>query len=166
MKTIKIFAIITIGSYILTGCKGDTGAQGPQGNPGSNGVANISTDIYTISPGTWTNVNATYAYQYPIYVQDINNSGDVIEVYWSSISANGPWLGLPDPSEQFNYEWTTSNNNPNFWVLWQQNPSLTIYVEIAIVPPAIQVKHPHTNWKDANAVAAIPEVHNALYSSH
>src|ERR1700744_1747901 len=94
MKTTKLFMAIAIVAVTFSACsKGDTGAAGPQGPAGANGVANISSNVYSVTPGSWSNPNAG---EYVVKITDnavSNANADGIEAFLST--DGNTWLGLP-----------------------------------------------------------------------
>lgn len=165
---LSIFAI----SAILASCAKE-GPTGPQGPAGYDGVANINTRIYSVSTGGWT-YEGSDTWTSTFGEPDISdNNVDAVEVYWSNSSnpASG-WFALPvsdldvtgdqlsygfaDNSITFSYY--GNSNSPD-----QYGNTSTLYFKVTVIPPSVQVKYPHVNWKNASEVAAqVPEVQAAL----
>jgi len=171
MKLKHYLSIIAIAAVVASCSKGDTGPQGPAGE---NGVANISTEQFAVTGANWNDPNSIYTWVATYVESDItDNNNDAVDVYWSNSSSG--WLALPvtnlissgdelsygfnDNSITFSYYTGGANSNPpSFYTLYS-----TIYFKVTVIPPAIQVKYPNVNWKNAAEVAAnVPEVQAAL----
>jgi hypothetical protein len=166
MKITHYLSILAIGAVVFAGCKGDTGDTGPQG---PSGVANIDTKEYSVGAGGWTQASGTSWYATFVESDITDNNNDAVEAYWSNSSSG--WLALPfsnlDVSgDQLSYGF--DNNSVTFSYYGNSNSpdvytyTQVIYFKVTVIPPAIQVKYPGTNWKNAAEVAQIPEVKAAL----
>ncbi len=166
MKLTHCLSILSIAAIVASCSK--TGPTGPQG---PSGVANINTIDYTVTNWSDPSSNTTWIASY--YDGDITNSDlDAVEVYWSN-AASG-WLALPVTSlistgDELSYGY--DNNSITFSYYTGGSAVLppsayngygTIYFKVTVIHPAVQVKYPNTNWKNAAEVANIPEVHAAL----
>ncbi len=168
MKAIHYLSILVIAAMFASCSKGDTGAQGPAG---TNGVANISTQEYTVN--SWPN-ETDYTYYVTFSESDITDQdNDAVEVYWATPSVTG-WLALPatgiyNAGDELSYGFADNSITFNYYTGGSSSPNLppseynTIYFKVTVIPPSIQVKYPGTNWKNASEVANIPEVHDALF---
>lgn len=163
---LKHFLSIFVMAALLASCAKE-GPAGPQGPAGTNGVANISTQIYAISPITWnSNGNGGwYVNLTPVF----DPTGCAVSLLYSTDETN--WFGLPYIGNtvgdvDINYVVNSSNIQveyvPQTGAFSIAAPSGTVYVQVSIIPPAIQVKYPNVNWKDALEVANLPEVQAAL----
>ena len=168
MKMTHYLSILAIAAVVASCSKGDTGATGPQGPAGANGVANINTQVYNVS--TWSYVSTSTWTATGVESDITDNNNDAVEVYWNT-SLNNGWLSMPatsifntgdelgygfnDNSITFTYFSNGSPNSPSYYYS-------NIYFKVTVIPPAIQVKYPGTNWKNAAEVAQIPEVRASL----
>jgi hypothetical protein len=157
MKTTRIFMAIAIIAATFSACsKGDTGATGPQGPAGTNGVTNISSNIYSITPGSWSNPKTG---QYVVNIADnaISNANtDGIEVFIST--GGNTWLGLPVTNLLVNgdqMEYVYENGQIVLGYFNSSAPSNTIDLKVVVIPPAQLNLHPNTNWNDYSQVNAI-----------
>lgn len=184
MKTRKL-SIITIAATFavaatFSGCsKGDTGATGsagatgPAGTNGSNGVANLSTTTYSVTSVQWAYTTDMFDWAASFTNTSIPTAdSDVVVGYWSNASSG--WFALPVTNLiQSGDEMSFSYNNNLVSITYYTGgtamypPShytgyLEILFKVVVIPPAVQYKHPGTNWKDARAVQNLEEVQMAL----
>lgn len=140
-------------SIALSSCTKE-GATGPQG---ANGVANISTNIYEITPSMWSWVGVGTYPTCSITVTAITNSNaDDVEVFASDYTDNGDW-GQLGTEYQFGY----TNGIVNIvYNSTSQEPIWNAYFKVVVIPPSIYVSHPNTNWSDYSQVKAIIDVEN------
>lgn len=170
MKTLKVLSFVAGISFLLSGCSGKQGPAGPQGNPGLNGVANIHSQVVSVSLSgwSWVAVPGYYtAFYNEGYITDPNN--EAVEVYLGPTST-GPWQTMPcshvfNNGDQMVAAWTT--NNVTFDYDWNSlsspNPVADpVYFNVVVIPAAIMKQHPNTNWKDSKAVLQMPEVQAAM----
>ena len=77
-----------------------------------------------------------------------------------------PYVGYTEGAPDINYALSSTNiviaYDAQTGVSSISQPSTPIYFSIAVVPQAIMVKHPNTNWSNANEVAQLPEVKAVL----
>ena len=157
MKTTKFLLTTALIAAIFSSCsKGDTGPAGPAGTNGTNGVANISSNIFSITPGSWSNPQTG---EYLINISDgsiTDASTDGVEVF---ISTDGTtWLGLPTTNLLVNgdqMEFAYQNGQISLLYLNSSTPSSTIDLKVVIIPPAVMISHPHTNWNNYSEVNVI-----------
>lgn len=170
MKTISYLTSIFVMAAILASCS--KGEQGPAGPAGTNGTANINVYSVTVDPGEWNEYNSVNWY----YNTNITAStSDMVNVYFTLGSAPIPayvalpYVGVFNGTDELWYNFNTgyyiqlnyfadvggtiSSANP---------PDKTVYFNVAIIPPAIQVKYPNVNWKNAAEVTQLPEYKAAL----
>ena len=175
MKLKQYLSIIAIAAIAASCTK--QGPAGPTGQNGANGVANIYTQQYSVGLNgqiDWTYVAAGSVWTATFTESDItDNNSDAVEVYWSnSASATAGWLALPfsdldAAGDQLSYGFNDNiitfsyYGNPNFSPSAYGNTA-TIYFKVTVIPPAIQVKYPNVNWKDATQASQVPEVRAAL----
>jgi hypothetical protein len=160
MKAKNLLAIIAIAA-IFTSCqKGDTGPAG------QNGVANIKSNSLTLNPTDWVNTNTTnWDYTTSISIP----STDVCEVYVTIGSAgNTPLptitLSYLNGGQLFFYYQTGGNV-----VLHLYNTAGTLVTNaltfnIVDIPPAVQIRHPNTNWGNPTEVLQLPEVASVVHN--
>lgn len=159
MKLKHYLSILAIAAVVASCSKGDTGPQGP---PGANGVANLSVWNYTVPFNDWLSYNSNTWY----YVTGVSlPTTDVVNVY---VSLNGATYTPLATSSFF-----TSGDNLTFVygnsgnvTLWEYfnsiGPNVSVYVQIADIPPAINAKYPKVNWNNYSEVSALPEYKAAL----
>lgn len=172
MKTLKVLSFAAGIALMLSGCTGPTGPQGAPGANGANGlngVANINIQEFSVGSGSWS-FNASPAYYYANTgegaITDPNT--EAVSVTFS-LGANGPWQALPannvlNSGDQITYSWST--DLISFLYDFTSAPGVTIYFNVAVIPPAIMKRHPGMNWKDSKAVFALPEVEAAMQACH
>jgi hypothetical protein len=168
MKLKHYLSIFVIAAAVGYGCAGATGPAGPSGPSGYNGVANINTQQYTVT--SWANpaVDTWTATFVESDITDYNN--DAVLAYWDN-GGSGGWIALPFSNiningDQFSFGYT--NGSITFTYYGNANPpndytnTLTVYFKVTVIPPAIQVKYPKVNWKNAAEALTVPEVQAAL----
>jgi hypothetical protein len=181
MKMKQYLSILAIAAIVASCSKGDTGPAGPIGTTGAtgiSGVANINTSIYIVSALStpWVATTSSPTYNWVAACVDTNitaNNVDAVVVYWNN-NINEGWMPLPVPSlinqgDQMSYRYNDDSVSFTYYTggTAVAAPSsysnyATIYFKVAVIPPALQLKYPGTNWKDAAEVATLPEVQAAL----
>ena len=163
MKLTHYISILAIAAVFGACSKGETGPQGPQGPAGANGVSNLVISGYSISPGSWNSYNSTTWY---VNTNQVVPTSDVAVVYYS-LDGNS-YSPLPVYSAFTSGDFLTfSFSNSGGLTLWYYfsaaQPPVTIYVNVADIPPAVQAKYPGTNWQNGMEVLQkVPEVSAAL----
>jgi hypothetical protein len=174
MRLTHYFSIFAIACIFASCSKGDTGATGPQGPAGNNGVSDLSAVTYSVTVGDWTattTANTTWisTWSEP-NITDYNN--DAVEVYWSNTGSG--WLSLPATGiiisgDELSYGFTDNSVTFTYYTGGSavEPPSYyaagtTLYFNVVVIPPSIQVKYPGTNWKNAAEAAKLPEVQTML----
>ncbi|HTB05810.1 MAG TPA: hypothetical protein VK806_02570 [Bacteroidia bacterium] len=149
-------------ALMLNGCAGKDGAPGATGPAGANGVANITSNVYPITPGSWSNPGTG---EYAVNISDASitdATNDGVEVF---ISTNGTlWLGLPATNLLVNgdqMEFAYQTGQVSLIYLNSSAPSNTVSLKVVTIPPAIMKQHPNTNWKDYSQVQSIINSQNA-----
>lgn len=166
MKTNKILTITMAIAIAITFLSCSKGEQGTPGINGTNGVANISTNIYTINTGQWIN-GGLPVWSYTVSDDAITNSNtDAVEVYFSTDNA-GDWAGMPFSNafytgDELIYDYGNNGVSSNVLInyLYNSAPPQTIYIKVVTIPPSIMVKYPNTNWHNYSQVQAIIESQN------
>jgi hypothetical protein len=164
MKLKTCFSIIAAALLAVSCTK--QGPTGPQGPAGSNGSANVSVEDYIVDPGQWsTNGNGGW---YCDLAPQINPTEGAVSILFSYDDIN--WLGLPyvgNTLGDVDINYVVTNNNIQIQYVPQTNegsvgaPGNPVYLQVSLVPPAIEVKHPDVNWQNAMQVAQLPEVQAA-----
>lgn len=165
MKLKAYFSIITMVALAVSCTK--QGPTGPQGPAGANGNANVSVETYTVTPGEWLS-NQDGGWYCDLAPQS-SPTGGAVSILFSYDDIN--WIGLPYVGNttgdvDINYVVTTSNIQIQY-VPQTGNPSIgaptnDIYIQVSLVPQAIEVKYPDVNWQNAIQVAQLPEVQAAI----
>lgn len=147
MTTVLAGLVLTLG-LTVSSCK--KAEQGPKGEDGKNGNANVKTKIYTVTPGQW-NGNSTTAYQVTVNVPEISNAEtEAVIIYYSDAASGNSWYPLAT-------EYSTSGSGASLsvfqfvgsiktgrldlsWVDYYSSayhaPSGTLYFKIVVIPPA------------------------------
>lgn len=160
MKPKILIAILTLGVMVVACKKGD------QGPAGQNGVANIKMTSVTVNPTDWIAGSTDNWYYYPSLVVP---SSDVCEVYLTIPGAGNTSL----PTVQLSYL-----NGGQLFFFYQTGvdvqlhlyntagtlPSNSLAFNIVDIPPAVQIKHPNTDWSNPVQVAKLPEVASVLHN--
>jgi len=181
--TAAVFILMIVMMPGFSSCtKGDTGPAGPQGDSGltgPSGVANILTVTYTVNSFSWSstvkyNWVATFA---DTNISDYNN--DAVLAYWST-AIGADWIALPSTSvinkgDQLAFRYNNDSVSLTYYtggmytgypgdsVTYAPSVNLsTIYFKVTIVPPALAMKYPGINWKNATEALKVPEVQAAL----
>ena len=156
MKT-RLFAGAIVIALFFAGCKGDTGAPGPQGPAGS---VSISEGSITAQSGDWT--QATSDIYYINYTDDAitDPTTDIVECFVNRPFGPSPnsWFALPatnfdSDGDAVNFSFT--NNTITFFYDFTSAPGDEFIFNVVVIPPSIAKKYPKTNWKDYNAVNAL-----------
>jgi hypothetical protein len=164
MKAIHYLSIFVIAA-VFASCEGSTGATGPQGPAGANGVANITITPYNVPYTSWTQYNSNTWY---VVTGSTIPLSDAVNVY---VSLNGnTYTPLATSSffvsgDNLTYVFGNSGN----LTLWEYfnatGPQVSVDVEVADIPPAINVKYPNMNWNNYAEVSELPEFKAALTQS-
>ncbi|MBS1647830.1 MAG: hypothetical protein JST67_10865 [Bacteroidetes bacterium] len=143
-------------ALIFSSCQ--KGATGPQGPAGTNGAANISSSIYTITPGTWS-AGIMGGYTASFSDASITNPDkDAIQVYVSGVSS-GYWLAIPGSNlfsngDNMTYSYISGQIALDYYGVTSA-PSSTIYAKVVVIPPTQRRAHPHVNYNNYNEVKAV-----------
>jgi len=165
MKLKTYFSIIAM-AFLAASCT-KQGPTGPQGPPGADGSSNVSAKTYTVAPGDWSsNGNGGWVCN----LAPANNPTlGAISILFSY--DNNHWIGLPYIGNtvgdvDINYVVTSSNIQiqyvPQTGSASIGAPANPVYIQVSLVPSAIEVKHPDINWQNAMQVAQLPEVQAAV----
>jgi len=190
MKILHYLSILAITAIIVSCSKGDTGPAGPVGATGAtglNGVANIVTSTYTVitihtpsdTSSSWVSTGSP-TYHWIAGFIDTNitsNNLDAVYAYWCTNLGTG-WVALPNPSlinQGDNLSFRYNDDSVSFtyytggapYTKYPGYPATspaygTLIFKVVIIPPALALSHPETNWKNAAEVALLPEVQAAL----
>lgn len=172
MKTTKfltvLIAIVAIALSLNSCSKGDAGPAGPQGPAGTNGNANVSVGLYTIAPSSWGSDGngGWYCNLTPSFNPTqgaINILGSTDDATWTGLPGVGYTVGAPDINFVLNSSIIQIFYDAQTGVPSIAQPAVTFYFKVILIPPAIMVKHPNTNWNNATEVAQLPEVKAALH---
>ena len=152
-KTFRTMTMVLAGMALTLGltvssCK--KAEQGPKGEDGKNGNANVKTKIYTVTPGLW-NGNSTTPYEVTVNVPEISNAEtEAVIIYYSDAPSGNYWYPLAT-------EYSTSGSGSSLsvfqftgaiktgrldlsWVDYYSSayhaPSGTLYFKIVVIPPA------------------------------
>lgn len=131
----------------------EKGATGPAG---ANGTVNISSNIYTVTPGSWSYVPPG-GYVTSVADPAITNANtDGIEVFISYNSTS--WSGLPistvvNSGDEMSY--TYMNGQMIFEYGYTSAPTDTLYFKIVVISPTVMKQHPNTNWNDYDQIQSI-----------
>lgn len=190
MKLTHYLSIITIAAIVASCSKGDTGPAGPIGSTGAagvNGSANIITNTYTVTT-THTTTDTTSlwvatgipAYHWVAGFIDTNitaNNVDDVVAYWSTSFGSG-WIALPNsslinPGDNLSYRYNDDSVSFTYYTgggAYTKYPGYpatspaygTMIFKVLVIPPALALHYPGTNWKNAAEVATLPEIQTAL----
>ena len=165
MKLRTYFSIIAVALLAVSCTK--QGPTGPQGPAGANGSSNVSATTYNIGLNDWSSNGDGGWYVNLAPVSDPTLGAISILFSYDNIHWIGlPYIGNTSGDVDINYVVTTSNiqiqyipqtNEPSIGA-----PGNTVYVQVSLVPSAIEAKHPEINWKNAMQVAQLPEVQAAV----
>jgi hypothetical protein len=167
MKTIKLLSIIAVVAVIFNSCTKD-GATGPAGANGTNGNANVSVATYTIAPSSWgSDGNGGW---YAALIPSIDPTQGAVSIFyspddisWTGLPFVGYTVGAPDVNFAFSSTVIDIYYDAQTGVSSIAQPSNTVYIKVTLIPPAIMIKHPETNWNNTIEVAQLPEVQAALH---
>jgi len=159
MKT-RLFTGAVVIALFFAGCKGDTGAQGPQGN------ANVTGGTYAIT--SWSDNSGDYYTEFsdPDLTADIQDGG-AVEAF-ISIDNGGSWTSIPETYvstlENAFWSYTYSVGAVRVDFVWNGaddgDPntlfSATVLVKVVCIAPAdvAKMKANHIDMKDYNQVQA------------
>lgn len=190
MNVLHYVSVFAMAAILVSCSKGDTGPAGPigaTGAPGVNGAANITTNTYTVitthtssdTSSLWTSTG-TPTYHWVAGFIDTNitaNNVDLVEAYWCTTLGSG-WIALPNPSlinTGDNLSFRYNDDSVSFTYYTGGGPYTkypgypatspafsTLIFKVVVIPPALALNHPGTNWKNAAEVAQLPEVQAAL----
>lgn len=159
MKNLLLFAMAA--TMLFAGCAkdGETGPKGDTGAAGTNGVANIQTDDFTIHPNEWS-YNGTYQQWYNKHYITASY-GTVVLAY--VMSGNGK-QALPYSEYITNTRVQFADNlfqNPSYIEFQFLNynslstaPTSDKYIYLVLIPPARLAEHPGldvTNYDEVKA---------------
>jgi hypothetical protein len=150
-KTIILgmFALIVLTFGACT--KAKDGAPGATGPTGANGVANISSQIISVTPGSWSSSGSGF-WSYSVYESDITNSDlDAVMVYYYAGSSQ--YLAMPISGAFVSGDNLTFSFLPNQINLLYINataPTTTTSYRVVVIPPAL-IK-PNVDYKNYSAV--------------
>jgi hypothetical protein len=175
MKILRILSFAAGMAFLLSGCTGAVGPAGPQGDPGingtngtngangANGVANINITIIDVFSSSWTTAS-NYEYSANSDTAIHSNTNNVVIASVSGTSGTGPWQALPAsdvfaPSggDQLNFNWQAGQITFYYEYSTFAYVPYHIWVNVAVIPPAVYKKYPNVNFKDANQVMQLPE---------
>ena len=156
-KAITTFIVVC--GLIFSSCKkGDTGPAGKNGTNGKDGVANISSKNYYLSPSSWSAISSG-RYQITEFDSDIADATtDGIEVFVSvSGLNNGAYFGLPttsffNPSDNLGYSYL--NGTINLIYFYSSAPTYYITLKVVVIPPSQRKAHPNVNHHNYEEVKA------------
>jgi len=169
MKLTHYLSIFVVAAVFASCTK--EGPAGPQGDPGLNGNANVSANAYAVYPSQWiSNGNGGW---YVDITPVFNPTQGAVSILYSTDDAN--WFGLPYVGNtvgdvDINYVINSSSVEieyvPQTGSSSITSPANTVYVQITLIPAAIQVKYPNVNFKNSTEVLKmVPEVQAALTST-
>lgn len=167
MKLRKYVSVLAIAVLAVSCSK--QGPAGPQGPAGANGSANVTISNYVIYTNQWLPDNSNTGW-YVNLTTTIDPTYGAVSVLFSYDNAN--WFGLPYVGNtvgdvDINYVVSTNPNNVQIQYVPQTNGGSigapnTVYVQVSLVPPGVEAKHPGTNWNNAMEVNQLPEVQAAI----
>jgi hypothetical protein len=166
MKT-KLFLAVAALAVIFNSCTKE-GPAGPQGPAGTNGNANVNVTIYTIYSNSW--ISDGNGGWYVNLTPSFDPTQGAVSILFSPDDVN--WYGLPYVGHtvgdvDVNYIVTSYNieilYQPQTGYTSIAEPTVNTYAQVSLVPPAIMVKYPNTNWTNATEVAQLPEIQAALH---
>jgi len=140
------------------GAIGPQGPQGQQGNTGNNGVANISIRIFTIGQGQWSNIGGG-EFEYGYIDSAITNAdSDAVEVFdQEEVDPNAytplPYSNFYASGDLLTYDYAI--HGVDIFYFYSYAPNFPVTIKIVVIPPAIMIKHPNTNWRDYGEVSTI-----------
>jgi hypothetical protein len=145
---IRMAAFMFIAVLVFNGCKGKDGAPGATGPTGATGNANVHTGTVTVSPGSWSLLQAgEYTTSYTdASLTDANNDGVEAFVSFSS----GQWLPLPltyvfFSGDQLLYGY--QNGAVTFIYEYTSAPTSSMNFKVVVIPPGMRT-NPNVNVKN------------------
>jgi hypothetical protein len=167
MKLKHYLSIFVIAATIGYGCKGDTGEAGPQGDPGLNGVSNMTISTYIIPFTSWTQYNSNTWY---VGTNSYIPLTDAVNVYvsltgqtYTPLATSGFFASGDNLTYVFGQVPGGATGSLTLWEYFNTvGPNVAVYVEVADIPPSLYVKYPKMNWNNYSEVSQLPEFKAAL----
>jgi hypothetical protein len=138
MKKIRLLVLLLASIAIISSCKkGDTGDTGPAGTNGTNGNANVTTTLYTATPGAWTGAATWHFIDIP--VPALTNPDHDLVMADVQFDSAGVWVSLPGSNlrnngDIFRYSYTTGTLS--MWYYYPSAPTETWIFKIVVIPPS------------------------------
>ena len=153
--TKSVLAFACASALILTSCsKPKDGATGPQGPAGN---ANVTNDVITVTPGSWSAITGGFSYTASIAsITDYNK--DLVNVYLGVTNgyAAMPLNGYLITGDQLTYLFGNSKV-VILYVTTGAAPTSTVSFKISVAPQAMKAHNPNgNNFNNMKAASVLP----------
>ena len=166
-KTImKVAAVCLVAGAVLTGCTKE-GPVGPAGANGTNGNANVTNQVFTLTTSNWgsTSTNWYSNITYPNATATALLGS--VQVYYS-INNGTSWTAMPCTvyGSVANYFFGVTTTVGNIYVTWLYNGAgigsdpctafgvSSMQLNVVIIPPSHRLANPHVNLNNYEEVKA------------